>query len=168
MTRFKLLTLAAALCTAAAGGSVHAQERTSTQLTGADIAEIEMLWARFNQGLDFRDVELFLSAHTDDASFTTGAGVVHAGRAALRDYVVGQFERGVASNAAHINFSILIEPTPEGARGRGYWMLVDVVERPPQPAATGYFEDTYVKTSDGWRIKTRRTTRAWEPRVWNP
>ena len=82
--------------------------------------------------------------------------------------MVGQFERGVARSAAHINLNILIEPSPEGTKGRDYWMRVDGVKRPPQPAATGYFDDTYVRTTGGWRIKTRNTTRAWEPRVWNP
>ena len=67
-----------------------------------------------------------------------------------------------------IIFSILIEPTPEGAKGRGYWMLLNVVEGPPQPLATGYHEDTYVKTADGWRIKTRKATRGVAPRLWNP
>ena len=39
-------------------------------LTGADIAEIEQLYARYSQGLDFKDLELFLSAYADDAVFT--------------------------------------------------------------------------------------------------
>ena len=56
----------------------------SGELTGQDIAEIERLYYRYAQGLDFQDEELYLSAYANDAVFTTGAGEVWEGREGLR------------------------------------------------------------------------------------
>ena len=44
----------------------------SGTLTGADIAEIERLYYRYSQGLDFQEEETYLSAWADDAVFTQG------------------------------------------------------------------------------------------------
>ncbi len=56
---------------------VSAQVQGGEQtLTGQDIAEIERLYARYSQGLDFQDEELYLSAWADDAVFTTGGDEV--------------------------------------------------------------------------------------------
>ena len=41
------------------------------------------------------------------------------------------------------------------AEGRVYWMAFDPTVRPLAVADTGYYDDIYVKTSDGWRIKER-------------
>ncbi len=49
----------------AVGGAswIYAQGRGGpNRLTGADIAEIQQLYARYNQGYDFQDEELYLSA----------------------------------------------------------------------------------------------------------
>ena len=37
-------------------------------LSGHDYGEIENLYARYSQGSDFRDAELFLSAFSEDAT----------------------------------------------------------------------------------------------------
>ena len=51
----------------AGGGWAYAQRSAGgvRALSGADIAEIQQLHARYNQGWDFRDVDLYLSAYTD-------------------------------------------------------------------------------------------------------
>ena len=52
-------------------------------LSGTDYEEIRELYARYNQGSDFRDAELFLSAFAEDAIMTReGRDIV--GMAALR------------------------------------------------------------------------------------
>ena len=52
-------------------------------LTGQDFGEIERLYGLYNQGSDFRDAEMFLSAFSEDAVITSG-GVETRGMAALR------------------------------------------------------------------------------------
>ena len=71
--RFKSELVATALVVALAGvGFVNAQDSASTTLTGQDYEEIKALYARYNQGSDFRDAELFLSAFAKDAVMTRG------------------------------------------------------------------------------------------------
>ena len=56
----------------------------------------------------------------------------------------------------HWTGSWVITPGGDGtARGRVYWMAFDPTVRPLAVADTGYYEDIYVKTPDGWRIKER-------------
>jgi uncharacterized protein (TIGR02246 family) len=152
---------------AVAGGSwVYAQRSAgaSGRLSGADVAEIQQLHSRYNQGWDFRDVELYLSAYTDDAVFTTGAGEAYAGKRAITDYLTSSFAKGVSGDVTHNNTSVLITPTAEGARGRVYWYTINVLTQPPAIAGAGHYEDTYVKTADGWRMKSRKSTRGWPRR----
>ena len=145
----------------AAGGwlQAEAQDDGCTALTGADIAEIEQLYARYNQGLDFKDVDLYLSAYADDGVFH---GLErHAGQAALRAYLETVWANDARANRTHNSTSILLAATPEGAKGRGYFSVIDVTSRPPAIAGHGYFDDTFVRTDDGWRIETRTLGEPW-------
>ena len=165
MRRVRLLVSIVVMSAVTAGGILYAQGTSSGALTGADIAEIEQLWARYNQGWDFRDVDLYLSAYSDDAVFTTGAGEAHVGKAAIKAYLTTAFANGTSATSTHNNFSILITPTADGAKGRGYWVTMNVMVRPPVVGGAGYYEDTYVRTAGGWRIKSRTSTRGWAPRT---
>jgi hypothetical protein len=51
----------------------------------------------------------------------------------------------------------VIEPSPEGASGKAYLAVIDIGEhdKPSTVFLGGHYEDTYVRTADGWRIKTR-------------
>ena len=153
----------------AGAGWLYAQDSGgSSTLTGADIAEIEQLYARYSQGLDFQDEELYLSAWADDAVFTTGGGEVWDGKEALRRRFRqgGRPEGGEGVTTTHNNTSILIEGTAEGAKGRGYWIVLDTSETPPRMVMAGHYFDTFVRTPDGWRIKTRGSMRGWSRTRW--
>ncbi len=80
-------TLAAMIVVFAVGFVwVSARQGTSGlgALTGQDYGEIEALYARYNQGSDFRDDELFLSAFSEDAVIVRADGSKVEGMAALR------------------------------------------------------------------------------------
>ena len=133
--------------------------------TGADIAEIQQLYVRYNQGLDFQDEELYLSAWADDAVLTSGGGVPYAGIEEIRR----RFRNPPGPEGrtiTHNNTSSLITPTADGgAQGRTYWMVIDVAEAPPRILAAGYYFDTFKRTPDGWRIATRGSQRGWDWRL---
>ena len=57
--------------------------------------------------------------------------------------------------ARHVYTNLRITPTPEGARGFVYFNQLDVSTLPPTTTVTGIYEDTLVKTADGWRFKKR-------------
>jgi hypothetical protein len=52
----------------------------------------------------------------------------------------------------------VIEPMPGGAKGKEYLAVIDNDENGKASSLFlgGHYEDTYVKTMEGWRIKTRR------------
>ncbi len=147
-------------CLIVGGGWVYAQRDGSAgrPIGGADITEIHQLYSRYNQGFDFRDVELYLSAYTDDGVLTTGTGDRFAGKSRMRQYLATSFARGEASIMHHTT-SILITPTREGANGRAYWTAMNVLAQPPSIAGVGHYLDTFVRTGDGWRIKARTIVR---------
>ena len=136
----------------AAHGNVSA---ASEGLSAQDYADIQQLYWRYNQGADFRDSELFVSAFADDAMFRAGDLALDGADA----ITVWRGERDAGGNGdngrRHWNSSYRITPSPEGAKGRVYWLLVDVSSGQPEHVGSGYYDDTYVKTSDGWRIKSR-------------
>ena len=137
---------------------VTAQQRGGSSpaaLTGQDYEEIKELYARYNQGSDFRDAELFLSAFADDAVMTRG-GRDTVGMAALRAERVERYAGQTGDGGRrHHNGSFIITPTAKGAKARAYYLLLDVTTRPPTMVASGYYDDVFTRTSDGWRIQHR-------------
>ena len=142
-----------------AGQSISAQVENQPgllPLSGTDYEEIRELYARYNQGSDFRDAVLFLSAFAEDAIMTReGRDIV--GMAALRADRERRY-RGETGDVGrrHVNGSFIIQPTKEGASSQAYYILLDVTTRPPTMIGSGYYEDTFVRTPLGWRIKHRK------------
>lgn len=139
-------------------GSVFAQAGTAGTgaLSAADMEEIRTLYARYNQGSDFRDTELFLSAFAADAVMTRGGRDI-SGMDALRADRAERYQGQTGDvGRRHQNSSILIEPTPDGgAIAKAYWFLLDVTARPAAIISSGYYEDVFVRTAAGWKIKHR-------------
>ena len=127
-------------------------------LTGQDYAEINQLYARYAQGTDFRQGATWLSVFTDDAVFQPGANAEDVvGMEALTEWRVQNFAaRPADRQTRHWNSGWLITPTPEGATGRLYYLGVNVSSGQPIVSGSGHYDDVYVKTADGWRIKERR------------
>jgi hypothetical protein len=139
-------------------GWIAAQERdgSAPSLSGQDHAEIMRLYGMYNQGSDFRDADLFVSAFADDAVFRTGPNQEVVGRAALLAQRAERHQGQTGDNGRrHLNTSWVITPTTNGAKGRAYWLLLDVSSGQPTPAASGYYDDVFVKTPNGWKIKSR-------------
>jgi 3-phenylpropionate/cinnamic acid dioxygenase small subunit len=149
-------------------GWVYGQSRTGpATLTGADIAEIERLYQRYSQGLDFAEEEVYLSAWADDAVFTVQDGK-WSGKEELRKRWRMRLG-GEGTTTLHITTNILITPTEDGgASGRAYWILLDASQKEPRMVQTGHYFDTFVRTPQGWRIKTRGSVRGWDWRLKKP
>ena len=125
------------------------------ELTGQDYAEIQRLYGLYNQGSDFRDADMWLSAFSDDAVFKSGTGETR-GQAALRRGRDERYQGQTGDNGRrHYNSSFVITPTADGAKGRAYWVVNDVSGSEPTPVSSGYYDDVFVKTSDGWKIASR-------------
>ena len=55
----------------------------------------------------------------------------------------------------HLIVDLVITPTPTGATGRSILVALGVRGNPTTIERQGGYEDVYVKTSRGWRIKSR-------------
>ena len=130
-------------------------EQAIQELSAQDFEEIKELYARYNQGSDFRDTELFLSAFAEDAVMTREGGDI-VGMDELRADRARRYEGKTGDvGRRHINGSYLITPTSDGAEARAYYLLMDVTVRPPNVISSGYYEDKFVRTNSGWKIKHR-------------
>ena len=148
---------ASAPLTAAGGG----------QLTADDYLAIRALAHTYAYGLDTGsdNGRLYASVFTEDAEFHGPPAVPGGkpfdakGREALRQFAL--VDRGSAY-VRHFMANHLIEPSPEGARGKVYLLVIDIAQsnKPTSVNMGGHYEDVYVKTAAGWRIKTRHFFRS--------
>jgi len=161
----------------------HAQSGATTvaaqsgALTALDYAEITQLINRYAYGIDtcggngfdyanvFTPDGVFIDKNSD-AGYAAGGRVLAKGRQALAELIGGGAKgcktKQVWTDWSHLMLNHEITATPEGAKGRVY--LVQMGMRGPGTIDRhGGYEDVYVKTSEGWRIKSRTHVRnkAW-------
>jgi hypothetical protein len=148
-----------------------------TALTAQDYAEITQLINRYAYGIDtcggngfdyanvFTADGVFIDRNSD-AGFKAGGRVLAQGRQALAE-LVGGGARGcktklVWTDWSHLMLNHEITATPDGAKGRIYLVQLGM-KGPGTIERHGGYEDVYVKTVDGWRIKSRTHVRnkAW-------
>ena len=142
---------------------VNGQDGSNSEarrLTADDYAEINQLYARYNHFLDSGkdDGLAYARLFTEDAVFETnvpGLGTLR-GQAALAALARRSSAPGAVRPVHNVN-SIMIDPTPEGARGSAYFTQVSAGEegKPPVIGIRGIYTDVLVKTSEGWRFKSR-------------
>ncbi|MFC1746804.1 nuclear transport factor 2 family protein [Candidatus Neomarinimicrobiota bacterium] len=126
-------------------GSAHAQTIVR-ELSAEDYVEILNLYCKYPLLLDTGDGEGFAGLFTEDGSF--GARVT--GREALIEFASRQ-----PSTVRHAPLTPMIVPTAEGARGVVMNLFIDVSESPAVITRVSQYTDTLVKTSAGWRFKSR-------------
>jgi hypothetical protein len=140
---FAHLTIAGALL--AAGAQAQA-DGLSTQ----DYIDIEQLYATYNHAIDGCDAEGWAATFTPDGVFQR-----YTGREALVGFVKQWCEKMNGGNRRHWNTNLRITPTKDGAAGAVLLMLLDAGVKPAAILSTGAYNDTLVRTPDGWRFKTR-------------
>jgi hypothetical protein len=148
----KYLIAVAALALLIGGVVASYAETRKSSLTADDYLEIQQLYARYNMSIDAGDGEAYAATFTPDGVFNKITG--HDGLAA---FVRNWHDNMKGANMRHWNTNLAIMGTPEGASGAVYLLLVDVSVRPPAISAAAKYEDQLVKTSAGWRFKTRVT-----------
>jgi hypothetical protein len=159
MRTVSTLVLAAVLT--GSGIGLTAQSREFLPLTPMDRIQIQQLIARYAFALDtggrngYDYADLFAADGVFVGMNQGDKGRLYRGRDTL-----AALARGGPRNqnyASHYITNVVLEATPEGARGTQYAIIGDVSLPNGKSAWThgGHYEDTYVKTSDGWRFKTR-------------
>jgi hypothetical protein len=142
----KLLTFVAAAVTILGFTQVAWADGLSTQY----YIDIEQLYATYNHAIDSGDAEGWAGTFTPDGAFNKFTG---------HDQLVGFIqqwkEKMNGGNRRHWNTNLSIRPSKDGASASVFLMLVDVTTK--SIVATGTYNDTLVKTANGWRFKSRAT-----------
>jgi hypothetical protein len=143
--------------TKAAGGTLSAQ----------DYLDIRALAVQYSYGLDTGADNgwLYANVFTDDGEFHGPPAVPGGkpfdakGRTQLRTFAV---PGNGPDYVRHFTTNHLIEAAPEGARGKVYLLVIDIARdgKPTSVNMGGRYEDVYVRTAEGWRIKTRHFSRS--------
>ena len=146
----------AALFTAVA----HAQQKTSqapakvTALTPQDYIDIQQLVSSYPYGLDGNTDtgESYANLFAPGAVFGRPRTEGHDALAALANT-----QPHGAQYTRHFITNHVIEPSPGGAIGREYAVIIDIGEggKPSGIALGGRYDDEYVKTPSGWKFKSR-------------
>ena len=136
------------------------------ELTALDYIEIQQLVSKYaraidtcsNNGYDYADL------YTPDGIFmpmVNGRSIPGIqGREKLAE-VSGGGSKGcknvpwIEQGVHHIYVNHIITPTPEGATGTVDMMMIGLFGDPNKIENDGYYDDTYVKTAQGWRFKQR-------------
>jgi SnoaL-like domain len=153
----------------AATGAPTAAAAPANTLTAQDYIDIRALASLYAYGLDSGAEDgtgsVYANIFAEDAEFhgppaTPGGPPFNAvGREALRKFAIPG--RGTAY-VRHFMTNHLIEPSPEGARGKVYLLVIDIgrEDKPTSVNMGGHYEDIYVKTAEGWRIRSRNFFRS--------
>jgi SnoaL-like domain len=135
----------------AAGVTLVYAQKAAGALTAQDLVDIQQLYAKYNWTLDAGDAEGYASTFTPDGVFNNNVG---------HDAIVKfaeTFHGGMGARVRHWNTNLIIVPTPEGAHGQVYLVLVDFSTKPATIATSASYSDDLVKTAQGWRFKKRAT-----------
>jgi len=156
MSKLKYAIIAVLLAVPA-GWALRAQTSRPATLTAADYIEIQQLVARYPYALDMHggDGSAYAALFTPDGNFGTEAkGSVPLAELATKT----NKDRSGAGFTRHFVTNVVIKPSPGGATGRSYLVSLDISEggKPTTIVGGGHYDDVYVKTSQGWRIKSRR------------
>lgn len=149
--------------------SGRAFSQSSAELAPADWIAIQQLVNRLSFALDYcgRGGQEFADLFIEGGSYVIDQGDGMPTTIATREGLIGLAggpgcegnRTPPTSYIRHLSVALVIEPTADGARGKSYAIypsnqghrLRDEVE-----GQLGVYYDEYVKTSEGWRFRSRR------------
>lgn len=151
----KWKTVIALVFSVLAFGLLHAQQH-SKSLTALDYAEIQQLYGRYAIGFDTGSGEMFAQAFTRDGVFQTPNATME-GYEKLAEFGSRPNATKGPTNVFHVVSNVTIAPSPEGATGTAYVLLVNLGKtgQASSLAGGGIYHDVFVKGPEGWRIKKR-------------
>jgi hypothetical protein len=133
-----------------------AETGAAPKLTADDYIEIQQLYANYAQALDRGEGERFASTFVLDGEFTGGRGPGRGGE--VRNPIKGKdalLQMGSRGGSRHFNANLVITPTAEGAKGSVYLLLFNARNIPATIVETAIYDDTLLKTPQGWKFKKR-------------
>ena len=146
------IALSGCLWTSTGAQAQQAAGKAAT-LTALDILEIQQLVNKYNHAIDTcaDNGKEYARLYTPDGAYIMQNGTRWEGPEKLAEVSCGR-----RSTMSHLTMNLVIEPSPTGATGKSYLVLVtgQGAQQRFERLGVGY-EDEYVKTADGWRFKSR-------------
>jgi hypothetical protein len=130
-------------------------------LTALDYIEIQKLVASYPFALDTGAEKGYMYADlfTVDGVFSANTAKPYEvkGREKLAALAWQHRPGQGPSYVRNYDTNVVVNATSEGASGRSYAVMMNIGEagKPNTVVEGGHYEDTYVKTPQGWRIKRR-------------
>jgi hypothetical protein len=121
----------------------------------ADIEAIKQLRGRYSRAIDTKDWDLFGASLAEDARLSTDGGINEG-----RDAIVAAVSHSLANaTTMHHQHTPEIEITGPNAAS-GTWAMNDIVRLGTFVLrGFGHYSEEYVRTSEGWKIKSSTLTR---------
>jgi predicted acyl esterase len=133
----------------------------ATSLTPMDYIDIQQLIARSAYALDTAadHGNVYAQLFVPDGVFAaqTGHPFEIKGRAQLAAFAAGDLTHRGPAYVRDYETNYIVYPSRDGATGRVYVVWIEVEENgsPGVVRSGGHYDDVYVKTRDGWRIRSR-------------
>ncbi|POY02150.1 hypothetical protein C3469_15555 [Mycobacterium kansasii] len=112
-----------------------------------DLVEIQQLLARYAVTITREDIEGLLSVFTPDGTYSAFGDTYHLDR--FPELVAA------APKGLFLTGTALVELDGDVATGT---QPLCFIEHATHDMRIGYYRDSYVRTADGWRLKTRAMT----------
>jgi len=131
------------------------QKTAPSMLSPQDYLEIQQLYGYYTRDVDPGSERDASWLYAPDGTFEI-RGQKHTGQKALQEFYA-RVRKNQAFGVRHLNSNFLLVPTAEGARGTAYMVQVERKDasKPIQTTMFGVYHDTFVKTPEGWRFKSR-------------
>jgi len=148
---FQITAIAAlALCGASVGSSQSTQK-----LTGDDYIEIQNLYATYAHGLDEGKGDMLAGTFTEDGEFTGQSQPGQPRRQPIKGKeALARMARG-GGGSRHFVANLNVIPTPGGAKVSCYFIQYNTKDTPPSIFLMALYDDTLVKTAQGWKFSKR-------------
>ncbi|GAB1255517.1 nuclear transport factor 2 family protein [Aurantivibrio plasticivorans] len=137
----------------AAATLIGALQVSAAPLTAMDYIEIEQLYAQYNHAIDSGDAKGYAYTFVEDGTFNN-----FKGHQQLIDFVTRYTEKMNGAKRRHWNTNLRITGDSDGVEASVYLMMLDLSTETTAISTSAKYNDTLVKTADGWRFKTRKTT----------
>ena len=164
--RIVLIALTTAIVLGWSLGPSVAAEQTSRLQDEADIRKLTICYAHGTDAIGRGDVAagraIYQPCFTKDATFSAafpnGQEEKRTGSDAWADFVATVFQGAGYTSTQHLIGTISIEVQDKSATMSTYLHATHVLPNGSIDIANGTYEDTVVKTEEGWRIQSRKLT----------
>jgi hypothetical protein len=141
----------------------------SKKISVEDYVAIQQLYAEFNTALDTGQADRYAATWTEDGEFTGGRTAEDGSKEPVprtpnvrgKDQIWQMGQRG-GTGSRHFVANLVVTPTADGATATAHLILMNAHDT--TISATAIYNDTLVKTKDGWKFKKRINWRDVDPK----